>query len=403
MKNARLVFLELELKRACKRLPYVIAGAIVLICFMGTVALLADRTLYGEQAVGRIPVGVVLPEEDPLAKQVVSMLGSLDSVESLCDFLYMDEAEARREMESGELFAVLLVPKGFVEGIMEGSNLPVQVLLPEGGGIQSGIFKELTQAGARTLGSAQAGIYAGEQLLEEYGRLEGIRQLEEDLNRSYLQYSLSREDYFQTVRVSATKDVDTLAFYGISGGVLVLLLSAVPASGYLAPYGLGMRRKLRLLGIGDRTVFCARVLGLFALELAVGTLLCAGAVLAGWMPVSAGTAGGILLVCFGAAAVSGAVFEAAGDLTGGVLMFFGAVAAAHFGAGGFLPLVFLPEAVRRAAPFLPSYILMDGVKMMVTGQREALAAGRLALLGAAGILAGLAAGGWRRWKEAKIR
>ena len=44
---------------------------------------------------------------------------------------------------------------------------------------------------------------------------------------------------------------------------------------------------------------------------------------------------------------------------------------------------------------------MDGVKMMVTGRWEALAAWRLAFLGAAGLLAGLAAGRWRRWKEEK--
>ncbi len=62
--SARLVYLKLELKRACKKLPHIIAGAIVLLLLAGTIALLSARMLYGETSSGRITVGVVLPEGD---------------------------------------------------------------------------------------------------------------------------------------------------------------------------------------------------------------------------------------------------------------------------------------------------------------------------------------------------
>ena len=48
------------------------------------------------------------------------------------------------------------------------------------------------------------------------------------------------------------------------------------------------------------------------------------------------------------------MFEASGSLMGGMMLLFLTAAAQHFLAGGFLPLVFLPETVRRLAPFLPS-------------------------------------------------
>ena len=62
------------------------AGAIALLFLAGAIALLAGRALYGDAAAGRVAVGVVLPKEDALARQMVSMISSLDSVKSLCDF-----------------------------------------------------------------------------------------------------------------------------------------------------------------------------------------------------------------------------------------------------------------------------------------------------------------------------
>ena len=112
----------------------------------------------------------------------------------------------------------------------------------------------------RTLGSAQAGVYAGDQLLLNYDLAGGISQLEADLNRIYMAYSLPRADLFEHVKVSATGDVDTLEFYGISAFVLYLLLAAIPVSGYLAPESRVMSQKLSLAGIGPwmATEMCIR-------------------------------------------------------------------------------------------------------------------------------------------------
>lgn len=118
--RTRLVYLRLELKRAWKRFPHMMAGAIALLLLVGAAALLSARALYGERAVGRVAVGVILPEGDGLARQAVSMLSSLDSVESLCDFKYMDREEALRQLEKGQVYAVMEVPPQFVEDIING-------------------------------------------------------------------------------------------------------------------------------------------------------------------------------------------------------------------------------------------------------------------------------------------
>ena len=364
--SARLVYLKLELKRACKKLPHIIAGAIVLLLLAVTVAFLASRMLYGDQAAGRITVGVVLPEGDAVAQKAVAMVSSLESVKSICDFEYMDKEEGVRKLKDGQLYAVMEVPEGFVQDIMNGTNTPVRIILPRGAGLESRIFKELTDAGAKTLGASQAGIYAGDELCVLEGMTDSIPVLEADLNRIFMGYSLPRMDYFRNMKVTATGDVDTLHFYGVSAAVLFLLLCAIPVSAYLSPARPVMKQKLKILGIGNVTVLGVRILGLGLLLAAVALPAAAAAGSLGFISWGVRTVLAVTAVCLSAASMIVFLYQAAGSLMGGVMLLFLAVTAMHFMAGGFLPLVFLPVSIRAAAPFLPSYIFMEGMKMTVT-------------------------------------
>ena len=382
--SARLVYLRLELKRACKKLPHIFAGAIVLLLLAGTIALLSARMLYGETSAGRITVGVVLPEGDAVAKKALAMVSSLESVKSICDFEYMNKEECLDKLKAGKLYAVMEVPEGFVQDIMNGTNTPVKILLPRGTGLESRIFKELTDAGASTLGAGQAGIYAGDELLYLYGMADSVSGLEADL--IYMGYSLPRMDYFKNVRVSATGDVDTIHFYGISTAVLFLLLSAIPVSAYLASGSASMKGQLALIGVGKGTLIAARMLGLGMLFMAVALCTALGASFAGLIELNLPGLAALLMVCLGAASMVVFIYQAAGSLMGGVMLLFLAVTAMHFLSGGFLPLVFLPATFRAAAPFLPNYMLMEGMKLVVTSSFSLAVIMKLAALALAGFL-----------------
>ncbi|MCI8512400.1 MAG: ABC transporter permease [Lachnospiraceae bacterium] len=389
--GARVTYLKLELKRAFLRLPQMLLGAAALVAFMGAAVLLASGALYGSQAAGRIAVGVLLPERDAVARQAVSMISSLESVKSLCDFSYPERDEAMEALEQGELYAVLEVPDGFVEDIINGTNTPVRIYFKGKESVESQIFKELSEAGAATLGASQAGIYAGDELLVSLGISERIPLLEEDLNRIFLRYSLPRMDYFRKHVVSAAGDVETPVFYGISMAVLFLLFGAIPVSGYLMPPERVMQQKLSLLGVGPVMMLAARCIGLTLLLFAVAFPVCVAAGCFGLLSQSFLSAGTLLFVCMGASCFVVFVYQAAGSLLGGVMLLFLAVTAMHFGSGGFLPLVFLPRAFRTLAPFLPSHILMEGMKMIVTESFEPLVFGKLLALAACGFAAGLLA------------
>lgn len=381
-----LTFFKLELKRALKKLPNMVFGAIVLGVLLGTIALLSSRALYGEAKTGRIAVGVVLPEDDLVAKQAVSMISSLDSVKSLCDFKFVDKKEGLEALHTGGLYVLMEVPDGFVQDIMNGTNTPVKLVFPANAGLESRLFKELADAGARTLSAAQAGIYAGDELYRSYG-LEGkIGELEAALNKIFMSYSLPRADYFRHYQVNAAGDVDLVHFFGISGFVLFVLLSAIPVSGYLIPWNTGMKRKLKLAGVGCTGMAFGRILGLGALFLTavipIGVVFALNGQIQADVWVLAGTA---VLICLCAAALVVFLYQAAGTLLGGTMLLFFAVSGQHFLAGGFLPLVFLPPALQKLAPVLPSTILMDGAKMAVTGVWSMDAVWKLAVMAAMGL------------------
>lgn len=385
------------------------AGAIVLLFLAGTVALLAGRALYGDRLAGRVAVGVVLPKEDALAKQMVSMISSLDSVKDMCDFRYMEREESLDGLRRGELSAVMEMPEDLIEGIMDGTNPEVSILLPENAWLESSIFKELTEAGAKILGSSQAGIYAGNELYITAGRQEEIQELEQDLNRIFLSYSLPREDYFRHLRVGGTGDVEVPVFYGISAYVLFLLLLAIPVSGYLLPFSPVMQRKLSLAGAGSKSRVLGRIVGLgslfFTMSAVMGILVWKGFRIFGperhfVMPDTGGFFWiTILMVCMTAAALIVLIYQAAGTLLGGIMLLFLTVTAQHFLAGGFLPEVFLPEILRKLVPVMPSAILMDGVKMAVIGAWSKAVAGKLLflLIGCFFLTAVL-----ERWEERRI-
>lgn len=385
-----LVYLELELKRALKRLPHIYAGAIALLFLMGAVALLSSQTLYGDAVTGRIAVGVILPKQDLLAEKVIGMVSSLGSVKSLCDFEYVDEEEGLRRLNRGELYAVMEVPAEFIQDIMDGTNTPVRILMTEDAGLEGQIFRELTDAGARTLGASQAGIYAGGELYRLCGLSSSIGQLEADLNRIYLGYSLPRNDYFRHRTEGATGDVDTMEFYGISACVLFLMLSAIPVSDYLLPLRPAFLRKLDIIGIRGPIRVCARVLGLTLLLTAVALPVFALSMGKGWITGRLFSVPVLILVCLALASFVALCFQAAGTLMGGIILLFIAGVGQHFLSGGFLPLVFLPEPVRKLAPLLPSTILMDSLKTLVTANLTPTVMIRLGLLTLTGLVIGMA-------------
>lgn len=362
-----LTYFKLELKRTLKSLPYFFAGAIVLVLLAGTIAFSASKMLYGEKALGKINVGVAMPENDRLAQMAMSMVASLDSVGSLCEFSYVEEEEGRKLLENGEIFALMQIPRGLLEGIMDGRNIPVTITFPENSGLEAAVFKELTEAGTSILGTAQAAIYSTDDFLKNHQLESFIGQAERELNTVFMRYALSREGYFRTVRVSASGDVTTAVFYGISASVMILLLLGIPAAPIVRPYKLAVEQRLTLCGIGRVRRTAVRTASLTMMLLLASALPLIYFMAKGYFDNTAAAVCGWFFVCLAAAGWILLIYELCQNTTAAILLLFFSTAVMLFISGGIIPSVFLPEAVGALGKWMPSSFLSDGIRWMLGG------------------------------------
>lgn len=362
-----LVYLKLELKRTFKSIPYFIAGAIVLVLLAGTIAFSASRMLYGDKAVGKITVGVVMPEDDKLAAMALSMVQSLDSVGSLCEFQYVEKSEGKGLLKKGSIFALMELPVGLVQGIMNGSNPPITITFPKNAGLEASVFKELTEAGTSMLGTAQAAIYGADEYLKLHYREDLIPQAEKDLNSIFMKYALPRESFFKTERVSAAGDVSVIVFFTISAAVMVLLLLGIPAAPMIRPYSKVMEQKLYLIGIGRAKRTAVRTLVLTSMLLLASGVPFLWCFFKGYLEAGMGSFLMWILICAAASGWILFLYELAGNTVTGILLVFFSTVVMLFISGGIVPEVFLPETLGSIGRWMPSAFLTDGLKWMVKG------------------------------------
>lgn len=360
-----LIYLQLEIKRAIKVLPRFLAGAIVLVAILGTIAFSASKLLYQDEIMSRITIGVVLPKDDAIAQKAVDMLTSLDSVKSLCDFTYMEEKEGREQLKQGILHVLMVVPEGFVRDVIKGVNTPVIIVLPDHPGIQEMVFKELTDSGAKTLSVAQASIYAADGLCIAYGIPDSIPQVEAALNRIYLAYALPRADYFRDAGVTATKDVTVAEYYGISAVIFCLMFCGIPLASFCSPDKKVLRQKLAAVKITEGFQVLAKIISVAVLLLVI---LGAGTIALfskDYIVFEAPFIGVLLLAAMVVASVIVAIYSNSGSPTAGVTGLFWLTIGMLFLSGGLVPSVFLPSVIKHIGSYMPTAALSEVLKVFV--------------------------------------
>ncbi len=363
-----IIYLVLTGKRLLHQLPYLIAGAAITVFLIGTAAFSGSKLLYGEKALQKIEVGVVLPEDDMLSEKVTKMIASFDSVESLCDFKYLESDEAFKLMKNGELQAVLEVPYGMAGGILDGTNQPATIWFSGESGIEGTVFRELSDSGSSILGTPQAAIYAADEFLKNNGFSEQIFLAEQDLNRIFLRYAMSRESLYRNKTISAAGDVSTAVFYGISGIVFMMILIGISAAGFLIPHEKTLEQSLGRLGIGRWYQLFCKMLWMTVFLMAVTTPGYIYAVRIGYAHIGNEEIAVCLLVCMAISAWITLFYEACKNTAAAIFTLFVVNTIFLFMSGGIIPSVFLPEIVEKIGNKTVVALFMDGVRFVASGE-----------------------------------
>lgn len=373
-----------------------------------TIALIADESTGDETA--------------DMTELALAYVEGLESFSSFCSIQPVSGKEAFQMMESGEAAAVLQLPEHVVEGILTGENSPAVIYFPRDAGTEALLFRELADAGVQMLRVAQAQIYGAGDTMRAYEMTEKISVLEGEINRSDLAFALDRLALYRMEHVNATGNVSLAEHFAAAGFVYFLLLLGMVCYPIMRPYSKALEGQLRRWGIGS----VAPMPGQWCMGLALLTIGGVGyGVLIGRLGISISgiqmfrnmnigsinllsqfikEPGVILLMLIFINTWNMLLIQIINDETAYILFVFMSSTIATYVSGGFIPMAYLPEAVRRIGEFCPAaYLIRTAESLYMTGLDNRI----LWLLALYSGCFGLAAGIWRyvsqKWQGGGVR
>lgn len=355
----------LQLKRAVKAVPRLLAGAVLPLILAGMAVFWAFHRPALQTKSILSPVALVNHDSEAYLNFILPMITEAEAASSF-SFVLMEEKEAMLALEKGSVCAVLLLPEQMFSGILDSTNVPARLYLPEGDSFPSLLLAKFAEAGALTLGSAQAGIYAASDLYREYGLTEYRSDIYTEINLANLKYALDREATFSSRSATATGELSLTEYYG-STLLLCLLLSLGAGMGSclcttLPPVLHGQLKRNGIRGFCFEASLCLPFV-LFYLA-AASLLMFAVFVLfpeVSFSPVVLFFLLGMVLCLAAYTQLLFTLFRNAGQ---GLFAYTFSGLLMLFSSGGFLPYAFLPNHLTALTPFLPLGACLSGLRRL---------------------------------------
>lgn len=356
--------ISLEWKRALKVLPLMLAETLILCVFLGMFLFLCQKLFFSDSFLQRIPIGLVMEEENKMTELALSYLEGMESISSACEFRKISPEEGQRALERGEIAALMVLPEEMMEAILDSRNYPVKVYFPRNSSLGALLIKELTDAGAGMLSVAQAEIYAAYDMNFSLGNPEELSKLEKDINLFNMKFAMARERLIRTRTLQISEEIPLLTHYLASGITLLLMLWGIACGRFLKGDNQAFGRQLLRAGVRRWQWMLAKLSGTL-LVLGIGAICIFGLLavlrpklgMPGMPGIEAGiTAAGlpglaIMLLCIAALLLF--CYQAAPGRSSGMILIFIITIVIIFVSGGFIPAVFLPESLNSLAKWLP--------------------------------------------------
>ena len=388
MKRA-FIYFSLELKRALKYLPFVLALSLILCVCLGTALGTAVKLDSASEDKQKITLGIVGDTEGSFLGFGISALQTLDSSRFVVEMQEMTEEDAKKKLENGDISAYAVIPEGFVEDAVRGDIKQIRYVTTDSAvGVTTVFMDEMLDAISTMLVESQKGVYGLQKAMREAG-LPSANDVDM-LASEYFSLILSRSYIAENEEMGIGNE---LSFGGyMFSGILVffVLLCGIPFCAVYIKRDVSLSRLMRASGRGA----CAQVLSEYASYFIVMlvnfyVVICA-------LSLFAGDALGFIPELMGADAVWAqkfvlsfipallvitalqfVIYEFSTGLVGGVLaQFLGALALAYV-CGCLYPIDFFPDAIQALSAFLPVGAAREYVGSLIGSGADASALARI--------------------------
>ena len=402
--------LKLNIKRAFIALPQLIFGAIALIFLVSAIAFCGNKYLYG--AIGNssdgqtFSIAIVMNDTSDLAGKVTDGVLGMSEVTSTIDFHFVDEDGAMEGLSSGQFIAALVVPENTAHNIVHGSNTPMTVIFPEDSGFEAVLIKEITDAVATMLSSAQAGIYS----LYDFYVDNGAKTFTDDallrMNLKYINLVATSNSMFDTTTVSATGSIPLMTYY-ISGAlILFALLFGINCFRFLDAHNPQTSKRLSINGTPLILQGLSPYISTMASQITAIAIVIAPAI---WiislfdLKLSLQGIMGLLFTLPIFVMLSSSIIYFISRITphnmGRIMITFFATIVMCFVSGCFIPSIMLPEILQTVSRFLPTHYMITFCSHIMVGDFDGMSLLMCLIFTVTIYLAGVAMSWFKRRKE----
>lgn len=354
-----------ETKKYLRQLPLLIALSILLLGFLGLAFFTTIKILYPTSNLIEAKVAVVSDDADNYYIDfAMEMLGNMESTSGYLKFIPMDVTSAQKALNNGDVIAIMIMPPGVIDSILNGTNTPIQLIFKNKSDLMSVLFYEIASAGTSLLSSAQAGTYATAEIYVMAGATSELNTAFERVDLVNFSYVLTREDLFKTTPVSFGGTNNVFLFYIVSAFVLVAIISGCAYAGCFAQNTNAFCMQLSSNGITTYKYFNIQALAFSTFNFVTYfILLLLSKLLIGilnydftnWFQITITPSSILILLLISIFLSEYAILLAnlPADTSISVLLFFITGCILVFLSGCIIPLAFLPGFIRLLADYLP--------------------------------------------------
>lgn len=354
-----------QLKRVFRAFPFIAAMTLLL---TGCLALLAASVMHAylsSEEKQKLQVGVVGDASGSYLGFGIMAIQMLDSSRFAIDFVQMTEEEAEKRMRSGKMSAYVSVPEGFAEAFEKDEEVYVTyVTSDQTSGVGVILMKELVKAVSDVVVESRNAINGTWVLLAEQNVEGDFGAATDRLFLRYVELFLNRTELWPLDLCGISNRLTFAEYYAIAVLILFLLFWGITGSSLFVKRDASLAKFWKAKGQGVFGQVCAEYLAYFLLML--GSLFLVYVPAAALLPrTGVGLPEGFFpaAVLFlvrmvpAAALLAGLQFflyELISDVVSGILLQFMAGISLAYLSGCLYPVSFLPEAIQKLAPLLPS-------------------------------------------------
>ncbi len=360
-----LTYVRLQLRRAARLLPRMLAVTLLLAVLTALSALLIAGLHAGDKAAAEpVRIGLVGDLEENMLAEGLQMLESMDSSRFSIRFEPMDETEAAAALRRGRIDGYAVIPAGFAEAMMRGEHRPIRYVSASGGAdLGAQLMRELAETISRLVLETENAVYGAQDYVAEKIPEINPYWAGDMLVFRYALRLMDRERLYDLETADPDGALSLPGYYLCGLSLLFLMLWAISCAPLFSGRSRELGRLLQADGLGAAGQVLAEFLsyvllmlcGLLAAGILAGLLLGRFGLRIPELEVGLphfvlGALPTALMLC----ALQFLLFELAGGTVGGVLLQFLSAVLQGYLAGCFYPTSMFPEGLRRFGAALPA-------------------------------------------------